>query len=401
MLLYIVSSIVIFFLILRAYIKIKFHFWSAQPVFHIYDLHHWLRPNRVIDSSLPTINKYVDIINIRTVPVDKMCDDEVSSISSFIKNNYLRNKEAEYVPEEGHIMEYLKGTNQPSYVSIYRRPTVGLHNSNQSGDINKINEDLDIFSVITARILHITLKSVGSGSFPIYYVDNLCVNPAMRKKGIAPKAIQTLHYHLRHKNENVKTFLFKREGEMTAIVPLTTFTTRGYDVSKIPRVDLPHASMNVIEVTSKSLALFVDLIQKQRDVYECVIVPELTNIANMIAKGVISVRGILENGELIAVYIFRDSATIYGGERAVELVCSMSVCHFNEIYYAGFTIALASCCQEWKAASVIIDGVGGNDLITSSLGDHGFAPFLSSPSAFFLYNYASYTLPANKCFLFC
>ena len=392
MLLYIAASIIIIYLILRAFIKIKFHFWSAQPVFHIYDLQHWLRPNRVIETTLPKINEYVNLINIRTESILDMSEDDVSQVASFIRKNYLRNKEAEYIPEEKHIVQYMKGSNHPSYISVYRRPNL-LDSNVKSGS------ELDILSVITARILHITLKSVGS--FPLYYIDNLCVNPAMRKKGVAPKAIQTLHYHLRRRDEDVKTFLFKREGEMTAIVPLTTFTTRGYDVSRIPRVQLPHASMTALEVTPKSIGLFVDFLQRQRDSYDCVVVPDVSNIANMLSAGIISIRGIMENGALIAAYVFRDSATIYDGERAVELVSSMSACHFDEIYYAGFTIGLASCCQEWKATRVVIDGVGGNDIITKCLGNRGYIPFLESPSAFFLYNYVSYTFPANKCFLFC
>jgi len=417
MLLYIAASIIMIYLILRAFIKIKFHFWSTQPVFHIYDLQHWLRPNRVIEQDLPKINKYVNLINIRTESILDMSEDDVSRVASFIRKNYLRNNEAEYIPEEKHIIQYMKGSNHPSYISIYRRPNLLVGgNGDPAIDTTKIENEgekmeksgsnperndtnLDILSVITARILHITLKSVGS--FPLYYVDNLCVNPAMRKKGVAPKAIQTLYYHLRRRDEDVKTFLFKREGEMTAIVPLTTFTTRGYDVSSIRRVELPHASMTVLEVTPKCLGLFVDFMQRQRDSYDCVVVPDVSNISNMLSAGIISIRGIMESGALIAVYVFRDSATIYDGERAVELVSSMSACHFDEIYYAGFTIGLASCCQEWKATRVVIDGVGGNDIITKCMGNRGCKPFLESPSAFFLYNYVSYAFPANKCFLFC
>ena len=48
-----------------------------------------------------------------------------------------------------------------------------------------------------------------------------------------------------------------------------------------------------------------------------------------------------------------------------------------------------------------IDGVGDNQKIINSLFHQTSAHFLSSPSAYFLYNYASYTYPPDKCFLFC
>lgn len=397
MLLYIIAFIIFTYLILKAFVKIKFHFWSAQPVFHIYDLHHWLRPNKIISSALPEMNKYVNLVNIKTKRIDEMSDKQITVVCKFIRENYLRNKTAEYSPDEHHIVEYMKGANHPSYVSVYYRPKLLCEAS--AGSETETNIETDIYSVISARILNITMK--GIGSFPLYYIDNLCVNPAMRKKGVAPKSIQTLHYHLRRANEKIHTFLFKREGEMTAIVPLTTFTTCGYDVSGIRRFELPHASMNVLEVTTKSLVLFVDFIQRHRDSYDCVVVPDVTNLGNMIDAGIISIRGILEHGKLIAVYVFRDAATLYDGQRALELVTSISACHFNEIYYAGFTQALHSCCKEWNATKVVVDGVGGNHLITQCLRERGHVPFLSSPSAFFLYNYVSYTFPPEKCFLFC
>lgn len=395
MLLYVILIFTVLYLILKAFIKIKFHFWSIQPVFHIYDIQHWLRPNRVICNQLPEINKFVNIVDIKTKNLDEMSKQEITSFCTFIRENYLRNKDAEYAPEESHIMECMKGVNHPSYISIHYRPAFPIDSTTNP----EINLNTDIYSVISARIVHITLKNVSS--FPLYYIDNLCVNPAMRKKGIAPKAIQTLHYHLRRKNEHVRTFLFKREGEMTAIVPLTTFTTYGYHANHIQRVELPHASMKLVEVTSKNLSLFVDHLQRKREIYDCIIVPEVANIYNMVNSGVITMYGILQNGKLCAVYVFRDAATYYDGERAVELVCSISTCHFDEIFYDGFTQALALCCQEWKATKVIIDGVGDNQKIINNLFHQTSAHFLSSPSAYFLYNYASYTYPPDKCFLFC
>lgn len=399
MLIYVVVSIIIIYLILKAVIKIKFHFWSRQPVFHIYDLHHWFRPNRVIESTLPQINEYTNLIDIRTCPVDEMSEDDVKVFCNFIRDNYLRNKRAHYLPDERHIIEYMKGSNHSSYVSIYRRPKLDIRNMTNFIMSDNNDENIDIFSVITSRILHITIKSIGS--FPIYYIDNLCVNPEMRKKGVAPKAIQTLHYHLRRNNNLVKTFLFKREGEMTAIVPLTTFTTQGYDASMIPHIDLPHTSMSLISLNSNSMFLFVDFMKKQKKSHDCIVVPELTNLNNMVKAGIISLHGIIENDNLIALYVFRDSATVYDGERAIELICSISACHFNEIYYAGFTQALHACCKEWSATKVIIDGIGGNKLIINCIRSRGNTPFLTSPSAFFLYNYVSYTFDAGKCFLLC
>ena len=72
-------------------------------------------------------------------------------------------------------------------------------------------------------------------------------------------------YNVRRLNKKVNTFMFKREGNMTAIVPLTTYTTIGYELpnidSEIMKNERLYASMAVIEITTSNLHLFADFIQ--------------------------------------------------------------------------------------------------------------------------------------------
>lgn len=388
---YTILAIFCLYLILKAFVKIKFRFWSAQPVFHIYDLHHWLRPNHIVESDVPNIDKYVNLIDIQTTAVSEMTSESVSEFCNFIKTYYLRNKGTEYLPEESHIMEYLKGSNHPSYVSIYRAPKlVSRFHTEEEKEIN---------SVISARILHITIK--GQSPFPIYYIDNLCVNPKMRKKGIAPKAIRTLYYELRRKNTKVNTYLFKREGEMTAIVPLTTFQCKGYDISCIEPMEIPHASMALIEVTAKNLHLLTDFVKMKGPNLDCVIVPELANLANIINSNSMAIYGILEAGKLIAVYVLRDSATSYDEHTSMEVVCSLSACPFKEIFVSGFSKAINICSEKWNCSKVLIEGLGDNNVLVEYVERREFKPFMTSPSAFFLYNYVSYSHQPDKCFIIC
>ena len=65
-------------------------------------------------------------------------------------------------------------------------------------------------------------------SFPVYYVDNLCVHPLYRNKNIAPQMIQTQEWFQRQNNKKIKVSLFKREGDLTGIVPLTVYNNNSY-----------------------------------------------------------------------------------------------------------------------------------------------------------------------------
>ena len=386
---YFILAVIVIYVILLAYMKIKFSFWSIQPVFHFYNLLDWFRPNTIILKDLPEMNRYVNILDITTCDINDMTETEKTRFCNFINSYYLRNENMEYKPEQKHILEYLYASNHPSFISIYKQHTLLFENDKNIS----FNE---FYSVISARVLHITINN--KPSFPTYYVDNLCVNPAMRNKGIAPKSIQTLTYNLRRKNEKIKVYLFKREGEMTTIIPLSIYTTYGYDIKSLPTLKIPHSSIHLIEITSKNIRLAVEFIYKRSKFYSCVIVPEISNILNMIKVNNIILYGLIENDELISLYIYRDPATYYEGEKTLECIASLSACPFNDIFLAGFLISIRKSAKHFKTTKVLIENTSDNTLLNKYLNTYNILPFLSSPTAFFLYNYIAYSIPSNKCF---
>lgn len=386
---YFILAIIICYIVLMTIMKLRFHFWSIQPVFHIYDLNHWFAPYKIIQPELPETNKYINLINITTTDVNKLKDTEKTRFCNFIKSYYLRSHSTEYIPEVKHIMEYFYASNHPSFISIYKSPNL-LFENEQCISFDEYN------SVSSARVLHVTLK--GKTPFPTYYVDNLCVNPVMRKKGIAPKTIQTLYYSIRRLNKKIKVFLFKREGELTAIMPLCTYNTYGYDIKTLPRLKLPHASMKLIEITPRNLHLAAEFIYNRAKSMDCVILPEITNIMNLMKVENIILYAIIENDSLIALYIYRDAATSYQGQLALECIGSLSTCPYEAIFLAGFSISLRKCAKRFKASKLLIENTSANTIVNRYMETHHILPFLKSPTAFFLYNYVALTCNSEKCF---
>ena len=71
---YFILAVIVLYIILLAYMKIKFSFWSIQPVFHFYNLLDWFRPNNIILKDLPEMNRYVNILDITTCDINDMTD---------------------------------------------------------------------------------------------------------------------------------------------------------------------------------------------------------------------------------------------------------------------------------------------------------------------------------------
>ena len=60
LLLYYVIIVIIILTILIAYFKLKYPFWSKQPVFHFHNLYYWMFPPGIIQNEMPEKNKYYD-----------------------------------------------------------------------------------------------------------------------------------------------------------------------------------------------------------------------------------------------------------------------------------------------------------------------------------------------------
>ena len=116
---------------------------------------------------------------------------------------------------------------------------------------------------MTSKPINITLKNMKT--FIAYYVDYLCVHNEYRKMNIAPEIIQTHEYIQRHNDKKIKVSLFKREGELTGIVALTTYLTYQFSISSISKYTLLHASMKLIEINKLNLNLLISFIYNQRN----------------------------------------------------------------------------------------------------------------------------------------
>jgi hypothetical protein len=302
--------IIVLYLSLTAYIKYKLKFWITQPVFHIYNIWYWIRPPGIILSDLPSIasiaqkgsSKYLNQYNIKTLKFAEIKEDVICDrLCNFIKSYYIAStKTAAYTPSKEDIINYHIGTNHPSFFSMYQQPQLLFEKGEPTTTIT------EIIGVISARPLNIRLKN--TATFPTYYIDNLCVHPAYRKSGIAPQIIQTQCYNLRHANKNIKTCLFKREGQLNALVPLVVFDTFCFDLTIFYQTQKQKQinNINVIEIGIAQLPSFTAFIKSQMKNFDCVILPDLTNLMHLIKTGNIIIYALMDRtANIIATYMFR------------------------------------------------------------------------------------------------
>lgn len=401
LLFYVFIALIIFLLVIGTYIKIKFRFWSIQPVFHAYDFHYYFYTNgNIIMSELPQENKYCNFKNIQTIDYSKIEDFKSKQFVNFIQENYLKNGENRFMPQQENIHPYFIGHNCACFFTYYEEEQP-IYDTKHAEIINHPK----IISVITSRPLHVTMKNNKKtpSHINIYYVDYLCVDQLYRKKGIAPQMIQTHEYNQRHQNKSISVSLFKRENELTGIVPLCVYNTYGFPTNKwIKPNDLPDGNTALVECGPTNIHHLVDFLRLNTSKFDVSIVPEFSNILELIKTKNLHIYMIVQDDNVLGCYYFRNSCTnLKKGTSALTCFASINCCEDVDIFIHGYKVAFGKICEtnkQYGFGYAVVEDISDNDVIIKNLKIKTVTEFVF-PTAYFFYNYIYSTVPSKKVFI--
>ena len=392
--------IIILLFLIKLFIKIKFKFWAEQPVFHYYNLFYWLFSNRVINNNLPKANKYCNFINIICKDFLEFNETEQKNINNLLQTNYCRSKNIDYIPSEESFKSNFIGHNKSTFIGIYNEDQYELKD-------NKFIKDEKIIGIITGRPIFITLKKELLNA---YYVDYLCVDKNFRNKNIAPQLIQTYEFIQRNKVQDSKVSLFKREGILTGIVPLTVYKSYRFNANYInseKRIDFLKQSNRLIEISELNFDLFRELINKKT--FKCKILTTETNLLNLIKNKIYKIYGLISDNILLGVYIFRENNLIMKEDSkeysSIDLIASLINCDKNN-FVNGFEQSLKEIKKNNKNNKkdnelkyINIEDISDNDIILNYLFSKSFSKDFSIPMAYFLYNYIHKPILSKNVFI--
>jgi hypothetical protein len=352
-------------------------------------------PPGIINRGLPEKNKYTNFQNIETINFVQLSELKTTQMINFIKTNFLRNEDNVFSPEKDNVVPYFTSLNAPSFVSFYTESTLVQDLKNST-----MVEDKEIVGIMTSRPTHISIKTddPSASSFDAYYVDYLCVKRGKRKKGIAPQIIQTHHYNQSHANKNIAVSLFKREDDLTGIVPLCVYSTYGFSVDKWTKPPALNAAYVVMEVNAQNSHLLFDFIKLNSGAFDITIMPDVSNIVELIKTRNIFVNVVLLDDQIQCAYFFRKSCVSV--EKGMEVLsCFASINSADtDIFVHGFKISFWTIADKNKFGFSAIEDVSHNRAIINNLIKKTH-PLIVSPTAYFFYNFAYRTFNSSKCFI--
>lgn len=379
--------------IIYIYIRLKYGFWALQPVFHVYDYKYYLNPPGIINDFLPEKNKYTNFKDIDTIVFSELTSLQKQRFFNLIKVNYLQNKDNIFSPKSDNIIPYFDGHNDKPFVSFY-------YENNNLLDTNtgSIITDRKIIGAMTSRPLHIVInndKNNKNSKFKVYYVDYLCVDKLNRKKGIAPQLIQTHHYNQSHINKNIVISLFKREDELTGIVPLCVYSTYGFPVDKWTKPFDLSGEYKLLEINSQNFRFLYDFIRENNTKFDIIINSEVTNILELIKTKNIFIYVLMCDEIIQCCYFYRKSCVQL--EKGLEVLsCFASICNCDQnIFIQGFKISFWKIAAENYFGFAAVENISHNDIIINNI-IQKTQPLIVSPTAYFFYNFAYPTFKPDK-----
>jgi hypothetical protein len=365
--------------VFKAYLKIKHPFWSQQPVFHYYNLIYWIKPPGVIDKNKPQLSRYVDLLSVKFDTIDNAPSSTIDRFIGFIRSNYLRSTDCNYIPKKEHILPYFSGHRFKCFLSIYQ----SLQNGN-------------ILGAMTTRPVYLTHKNRLRS---VYYVDYLCVKRSERKKDVAPAVIQTHHYHQRRQESEIHVSMFKREGSLTNIVPLCVYNTRTFKINDLlSDWQTPNLSDYRVSLISKNINVLDVVLSREKKRFDYFIESDLININHLMETNNIYVFCLHVMNEPVALLFFRDLKCTYRAGNSFSLFASIGSKDYEAIAWAAIESLKILTNKSKSLQYICIEEIGDIcDWIELAVGKVGVRDILPpSPTAYYMYNYADYTVDSKK-----
>jgi hypothetical protein len=217
--------------------------------------------------------------------------------------------------------------------------------------------------------------------------------------------IQTHHYNQRRLNKNIQVSLFKREGELTGIVPLTCYDCYGYFVDKfISKTNYKvNDKYSVVEIGKTNMQVLTDYMKSEETMkrFEVIIYDNYSSLLETMSTKNVYIYSVIcrETQQVMALYGFKRSCvTINDKDLLTCYFSAKSPKTSDELFYYCFLDSVKKINAPLSTPYTLIamECITDNFLLVKEINKF-CRPFVKSPTAYFLYNYVFIPVKANKC----
>ena len=373
------SLLFLFLIVPYVYYKLKYRFWSIQPVFHYHNFWYWLFPPGIIQHKLPIRNKFYNP-EIQFDRFELLKTEKKALFTSMLKSHFMPKNSEKYSPSSKNIIDNFKNHNNPSFISLF------LKQINQTKRI--------LIGTMTTKPLQCIINKK---KINIYYADNICVHPDYRKKGIAPQLIYSHYVNHRFKNKNA-IFVFKREGNTTFIVPITMYKNYGFKIKYWQKdINYDQSNIEVSIINSGNFNKIINIIENMDKYFECIIKPNLNHLKYACEVKNLFISIVTINKTPVSIYFFKNPHVFYNDKKSIELIGSYNETTEN-IFVLGALISIDKIKKIVKNDILFIENISNNNIILKTLFSK-YNAFAEANTSYYFYNFGYRPFESNKIFI--
>ena len=360
------TAIIIYFVFVVAYIKIKYPFWSLQPIFHKYDFwRHFKNEYVIIVEKNRLLNRFYKD-SIKTCKYQELTDDDIVQFIDFIHCNYIESDRVIMTANKIHLDSYFTGLSNSSFVSMLK--------------------EKELIACITSRPLYLFYSGI---RHEIYFIDMVCIKRDTKK--CHSLFLELFHTHIFNQisiKPNYKTFIFKKEIELIEeLVPLIKFTSYLLHINKpsMKNISLPHKIL-CIKISQVNFHLYKDFIDIVSKNSSCII-PDISSILTLINNKQYFVYSLLNGDDVLAFYFFKNTHIQYEeyDTDVFQFTSSYNNTKTNNVFFDGFIKSLQMLNEEKHIDLIIYDNISHNMIILDKM-LHKHHTIFKHDCAYYLYN---------------
>lgn len=373
---YLIFFCFLIWLIHFIYVKVKYPFWSHQPVFHTYDILRYYYSSfqhapYVIQKRLPPKNRYFSN-NVTTEKFLDTSEETLAKTVDFLQSHYVESDKV-LTMFNGEVMTHdLSGTLHPPFLSLMKEKQIDYVISD-SGLISQEKEML--VGCMTSRCMQLFLLH-HSGAFRenVYFWDHICTHRKECHRNLGRNLLQSHDYYQRRYNQDIHSSVFKREGNLCeGVVPLMEYDIHTFPIVHIKQPPLQPYSLQKIQLSNASLLhdfLYSLTHNTQGMPFSCCIFPEMDVLDNLIQKRRLHVYALTYQSNVAALYFLKEPHMYYhvhdDERRIIDCIGSVKSDFVQDDapFFAGFLHALYEQQKQDKYELVTFHEFSHNHMIT-------------------------------------
>lgn len=407
---YVLIILTTLYVLIYAYIKIKYPFWNNQPVYHSYD--YWRRFYQepfYIYKFRPIKTKFCNFSNIKTILFADTTEEQKQRALYLLYSNYISNDRILFTFNKENLETLCIGYADSVYLSLYYETHYNLSKSND----HVIIENREPIGCLLSYPANIYFKGASlSGEYSeltLYYMDLLCIHREHNPVKKTRELFQTHEYNQRIKNPSILGSLIKREIELfDGIIPLVEYKTNIYYLREMNFPNLPKY-FHVLEINTDNIDILTDFIYVQTHLdlkinekhYEFISCVSMGNYLENIKKKTTYVY-CLKKGEFIfGMYFFKDAKLKYEDLEGDTLHFYGSIFNSNnkELFYLGYMHSLYSIIKKYPGFKIMMFENLGDNIEIHNFWRNKNTPIFQNKTAYYTFNwiYPSSPIHPSKC----